>query len=35
MVDASAVNESVEDTLLDLMNYANILSTLRAGKWGK
>ena len=35
MVDNSAVDESVEDTLLDLMNYANILSTLRAGKWGK
>ena len=35
MVEASAVDESVEDTLTDLMNYANILMTLKAGKWGK
>ena len=35
MVETSAVDESVEDTLIDLMNYANILMTLKAGKWGK
>lgn len=35
MVESSAVNESVDDTLLDLINYANILITLRVGKWGK
>ena len=33
--DISAVNESVEDTAMDLMNYANILLTLRNNKWGK
>ena len=30
-----AVNESVEDTLLDLANYAIIARIHRAGKWGK
>ena len=35
MVDTSAVDESVEDTLTDLMNYGNMLKVLRAGKWGK
>ena len=35
MVETSAVDESVEDTLIDLMNYANILMTLKADKWGK
>ena len=34
-VDASAVNESIEDTCIDVMNYANMLMTLRKGKWGK
>ena len=33
--DASAVNESIEDTCIDVMNYANMLMTLRKGKWGK
>ena len=28
-------NESVDDTLLDLANYAIILRIMRAGKWGK
>ena len=34
-VDASAVNESIEDTCIDIMNYANMLMTLKKGKWGK
>jgi hypothetical protein len=33
--DKSAANESVEDTCIDIMNYANILLTLLANKWGK
>ena len=28
-------NEPIEDSLLDLKNYASILLTLRKGKWGK
>ena len=35
IVDTSAVNESVYDTSYDVMNYANILITLKKGKWGK
>ena len=31
----SAVNESVEDTCLDIMNYANMLMVLKSNKWGK
>ena len=34
-IEDSAVNESIEDTCTDLMNYANMLMVLRAGKWGK
>ena len=34
-IEASAVSESVEDTAIDLMNYANMLMVLRKGKWGK
>tara|TARA_R110002020_G_scaffold77606_1_gene195853 strand:- start:219 stop:563 length:345 start_codon:yes stop_codon:yes gene_type:complete len=33
--DNSAVDESIEDTALDIMNYANMLMVLRAEKWGK
>ena len=35
MMDSSAVDESIEDTLLDLHNYSGILNTLRKNKWGK
>ena len=35
MVDISEINESIEDTCLDVMNYANMLMVLRANKWGK
>ena len=31
----SAVDESIEDTALDIMNYANMLIVLRSDKWGK
>ena len=31
----SAVDESIEDTALDIMNYANMLMVLKKGKWGK
>ena len=31
----TAVDESIEDTATDLMNYGNMLKVLRAGKWGK
>ena len=31
----SAVDESIEDTLLDLHNYTGILNALRKNKWGK
>ena len=34
-IEASAVSESVEDTAIDLMNYANMLMVLREGKWGR
>lgn len=34
-VDASEVKESIEDTSTDIMNYANMLMVLRAGKWGR
>tara|TARA_R110002012_G_scaffold69087_2_gene178995 strand:+ start:610 stop:957 length:348 start_codon:yes stop_codon:yes gene_type:complete len=33
--ETSAVSESIEDTSVDIMNYANMLMVLRAGKWGK
>jgi len=35
MEESSAVRESIEDTAIDLMNYANMLMVLRANKWGK
>ena len=35
MEDTSAVTESIEDTALDIMNYANMLMVLRQNKWGK
>ena len=35
MINASAVEESVEDTCLDVRNYANMLMVLKSGKWGK
>ena len=35
MEEASAVKESIEDTAIDIMNYANMLMVLRANKWGK
>ena len=31
----SAVDESIEDTALDIMNYANMFMVLKKGKWGK
>ena len=31
----SEVKESIEDTSTDIMNYANMLMVLRAGKWGR
>tara|TARA_R110002020_G_scaffold2529_4_gene12112 strand:- start:3042 stop:3401 length:360 start_codon:yes stop_codon:yes gene_type:complete len=34
-IETSAVKESIEDTSTDIMNYANMLMVLRAGKWGK
>lgn len=33
--EKEAKNESIEDTLLDLANYAVIAAILRRGKWGK
>ena len=35
MVETSAVSESIEDTSIDIMNYANMLMVLRSDKWGK
>ena len=35
MEESSAVKESIEDTAIDMMNYANMLMVLRANKWGK
>lgn len=35
MEESSAVRESIEDTAIDMMNYANMLMVLRANKWGK
>ena len=35
MEESSAVKESIEDTAIDIMNYANMLMVLRANKWGK
>ena len=34
-IESSAVKESIEDTSIDIMNYANMLMVLRSGKWGK
>ena len=34
-INSSAVLESIEDTCIDLMNYANMLMALKKGKWGK
>ena len=31
----TAVDESIEDTALDIMNYANMLMVLKSNKWGK
>ena len=31
----TAIDESIEDTCLDVMNYANMLMVLKKGKWGK
>ena len=31
----SAIDESIEDTCLDIMNYANMLMVLKSNKWGK
>ena len=28
-------NESIEDTCIDIMNYANMLNVVRKGKWGR
>ena len=33
--DMSVSDESIEDTCLDLMNYANMLLALSKDKWGK
>tara|TARA_Y100001963_G_scaffold77823_1_gene107847 strand:- start:609 stop:959 length:351 start_codon:yes stop_codon:yes gene_type:complete len=30
-----AIDESIEDTALDIMNYANMLMVLKSNKWGK
>ena len=35
ILETSAVSESIEDTSIDIMNYANMLMVLRKGKWGK
>ena len=34
-INSSAVLESIEDTCIDLMNYANMLLVLSKDKWGK
>ena len=34
-INSSAVLESIEDTCIDLMNYANMLMVLKKGKWGR
>ena len=34
-ISVDVIDESVEDTCLDLMNYANMMMTLKSGKWGK
>ena len=34
-INSSAVLESIEDTCIDLMNYANMLMGLKKGKWGR
>ena len=31
----TAIDETIEDTALDIMNYANMLMVLKKGKWGK
>jgi hypothetical protein len=33
--DMSVSDESIEDTCIDLMNYANMLLALSKDKWGK
>ena len=33
--DTPAVNETVKDTVMDIVNYACILQTVRKDKWGK
>ena len=35
LVDSPNVKESIEDTCIDIMNYANMLMVLRSGKWGR
>jgi len=34
-IDSPNVKESIEDTCIDIMNYANMLMVLRANKWGR
>ena len=34
-INSSAVLESIVDTCIDLMNYANMLMVLKKGKWGR
>ena len=34
-VNTDVTDESIEDTSLDLMNYANMLMVLKKRKWGK
>ena len=31
----TAIDETIEDTALDIMNYANMLMVLKSNKWGK
>ena len=35
LTDSPSVKESIEDTCIDIMNYANMLMVLRSGKWGR
>ena len=34
-ISVDIIDESIEDTCIDLMNYANMMMTLKKGKWGK
>ena len=31
----TAIDETIEDTALDIMNYANMLMVIKSNKWGK